>query len=56
MGITVILVMRPKFNVNTMSSVDLKSPMLHAKFQDHRTLVLEKFVLPYMDTAAIVVM
>ena len=25
-----------------MSSVDLKSPLLHAKFQDHRTLVLEK--------------
>ena len=36
-----------KVNVNSRSSVDLKSPMLHAKFQDRRTLVLENFFTIY---------
>ena len=36
----------PKVNVNSRSSVDLKSPMLHAKFH-HRTLVLEIFFTIY---------
>ena len=39
---TVILVMCPKVNINPRSSVDLWSPMLDAKFQDHKALVLEK--------------
>ena len=47
MGITVILVMRPKVNVNPRSSADLKSPMLHAMFHDHRTLGLEKIFTIY---------
>ena len=35
--------------------VELESPMLHAKFQDHRTSGSLRFS-PYMDMAAIFVM
>ena len=47
MGMTAILIMCPKVKVNPRSSVDLKSPMRHAKFQSSRTLVLEKFFTIY---------
>ena len=39
--------------------VELESPMLHAKFQGHRTILEKKILkgfLPYMGMAAILVM